>query len=65
MSDGFYKRHKGDKIWWKSDRENGLWMFSFDKVKIYHIYRDYPQNLTVEERKLFDTENPQWAKRFG
>lgn len=62
----FYKEDKDDKIWWVDDvGTRGTMEFSFDKKKIYEFYRDYPFNLTPEEREIFDKENPYLAKRFG
>ncbi len=57
----FYKRTPTEKIWWvnnKNPMPPGEFLFSFDKKKIYNLYRDYPWNLTKEEKELFDKENP-------
>ena len=35
-----------------------------DKVKVYNLFRDYPDKLTEEEKALFDRENPFWAEYF-
>lgn len=59
--EGFYKRNPTDKIWWKKSNTIGLWEFSFDKKTVYRLLRDYPHNLTREEKELFDKENPYWA----
>ena len=29
-------------------------------AKIYNYFQDYPHNLTAEEKRLFDKENPFW-----
>ncbi len=62
MSDSFYKNSPEDKIWWlETSEEVGLFEFSFDKVRIYNFFRDYPQELTPEEREIFRRENPKLA----
>ena len=65
MQLNFYKKHKGDKIWWVRDFERrGQLLVSFDKENILNIYSDYPQNFTKEQKELFDKENPFWAYYF-
>lgn len=34
------------------------------KIKIYNLFKDYPYNLTSEEKEIFDKENPYWADFF-
>jgi hypothetical protein len=61
----FYKNNPEDKIWWIDDPDIiGEWLFSFDKKKIYNMFKDYPQKLTKEEKRIFDKENPYWADFF-
>ena len=61
----FYKEKRKDKVWWiKSFDYVGLFLFSFDKNIIYNFFEDYPQNLTPEQKEIFDKENPFW-KKFG
>lgn len=60
----FYKRNKDDRIWWKRGAI-GEWLFSFDKKKVYNMFRDYPSNMTKDEVKIFDSENPYWADFFA
>ena len=76
----FYKENKNKKIWkvkhyilhdknigmidGNFDMVIGEILFSFDKKKIYNAWIDYPYNLTEEEKKLFDKENPYWAEFF-
>ena len=58
----FYKEHPDDVIWWTSDIDRlGSLLFSFDKKKIYNYYPDYPDNLTKEEKEIFDREQPYLA----
>ena len=64
-SKGFHKEHITDRVWWY--RENGQYgslKISFDKKKIYNLWTDYPDNMTEEEVKIFDKENPFWAEFF-
>lgn len=62
----FYKNKKSDKIFWIDDPEMiGRMRFSFDKEKVYNLFQDYPQNLSEEEKKIFDSENPYWVKFFN
>lgn len=62
--DGFYKENPMDKIWWKESEQVGVWEFSFDKQKVYNMFRDYPHNMTKNEVAIFDKENPFWADFF-
>ena len=65
MLSDFYKKNKNDKIWWIDDLDSfGKHMFSFDKVKIFNLFEDYPHNLTPEEKEIFDKENPYWKEFF-
>ena len=62
----FYKNNKNDKIWWIEDLDSvGEYLFSFDKKKIFNLFKDYPHNLTKEEVEIFDKENPYWAEFFA
>jgi len=66
MSDDlFYKNDPDDLIWWKeAPGKVGLWLFSFDKKKIFNLFEDYPHNLTPEQKEIFDKENPYWKDFF-
>lgn len=65
MLSDFYKDHEGDVIWWTANLDvDGEYLYSFDKKKIYNLFRDYPYNMTAEEVEIFDKENPYWANFF-
>ena len=58
----WYKDKPSDVIFWLEVlNAKGLFLFSFDQVKIYNMFEDYPQNMTAEEVEIFDRENPYWA----
>ena len=61
----FYKNNEESKIWWidKIDFRGEL-LFSFDQQKIYNLFLDYPHNMTEEEVRIFDRENPFWIDFF-
>lgn len=60
-----YKNNPNDKITWIEQKDSiGEWLFTFDGVKVYNMFEDYPEKLTEEERKIFDKENPYWANFF-
>lgn len=61
----FYKKNGNDKTWWIDSTDKiGEHLFSFDKKKIYNLFRDYPHELTNEEKEIFDKENPYWVDFF-
>lgn len=62
----FYKNNPNDQIWWQDTRDKiGMWLFSFDKVKVFNMFRDYPHELTPEQKEIFDKENPYWKGFFS
>ena len=63
-SDRWYKNNAEDKIWWKDTDSVGEWLFSFDKKQVFNMFADYPHNLTPEQKKIFDEENPEWVYFF-
>ena len=63
-SDRWYKNNTGDKIWWKDTDSVGEWLFSFDKKQVFNMFADYPHNLSPEQKKIFDEENPEWVDFF-
>lgn len=65
MQSNFYKKKNTDKIYWIDDPDKiGVFEFSFDKQKVFNLFRDYPHALTNEQRQVFDKENPYWADFF-
>lgn len=42
----------------------GILAISFDKEKIYYLYRDY-NKMTDEEKAIFNAENPFWDEFFN
>ena len=66
QSSNFYKNKKTDINWWVDNPDDiGIFEFSFDRAKIYNLFRDYPDAMTPEEVKIFDRENPFWAEFFA
>ncbi len=65
MKNKWYKENENDLVWWKDMPDDiGVRIFSFDKKKEYNLYGDYPDNLTKEEREIFEKENPWWKGFF-
>ena len=65
MLSDFFKKNEGDEIWWIEDLECiDRFLFSFDKIKIFNLYKDYPHNLSIEQKRIFDKENPYWNDFF-
>ena len=62
----FYKDSEESKVWWidKIDVRGEL-LFSFDQQKIYNLFLDYPHNMTEEEVRIFNSENPFWRDFFS
>ena len=61
----FYKGKAKDKIWWVDTSDHvGLFLFSFDKKKVFNLFQDYPHELTPEQKEIFDKENPFWKEFF-
>lgn len=57
------KLEKGFK--WIEDPDTiGEMKFTFDGEKIYNLFRDYPHELTPDEKVVFDAINPYWADFF-
>lgn len=61
----FYKNEPTDTIFWIDNPENkGEFLFTFDKKKIFNLFADYPHNLSVDQKAVFDKENPYWKDFF-
>ena len=58
------KKKKLEFRWVNNCHQKGAREFTFDGKKIYNLFRDYPYNLTKEEKELFDKENPYWTEFF-
>ena len=62
----FFKQNDTDLIWWVDNHEQkGERLFTFDKKRIFSLFKDYPHNLTKEEKDIFDKENPYWKDYFS
>lgn len=60
-----YKETEKHKVYWvETPGRRGVYLFTFDKKKVYNLFRDYPYALTKEEKEIFDKENPYWAEFF-
>lgn len=61
----WYKNNETDVIWWKDTPDRiGEHVFSFDRQHELNLFADYPHNMTAEQVKIFDEENPFWAEFF-
>ena len=61
----WYKNNNTDKIWWKDDLNTiGERTLSFDRKIEFNMFKDYPDKLTMEQKKIFDDENPHWVDFF-
>ena len=63
--EAFYKKNSSDQIWWLDNKgTKGEFVFSFDKIKTFNLFEDYPWELTKEQLYIFNSENPFWADFF-
>lgn len=60
----FYHQDEGDVVWWAEypEMKDGEFLFSFDRKRVYNFFADYPQELTPEQKEVFDKENPELAR---
>ena len=66
MQEAWYKKKPEHTIWWLNNLDTyGNVIFSFDLETRYEMFRDYPYNLTPEQKKIFDEENPRWKEFFS
>ena len=59
----FWKENETDRIWWverKKDPVRGPLEFTYDFKKIYNAWSDYPDEMTKEEKEIFDRGQPFW-----
>lgn len=63
INDGtFYREGPGKKTWWKLSEDGSIsHEFTFDRKRIFHLFKDYPTELTPAELEIFDKENAYWA----
>lgn len=62
MSDN---RHAERGFRWIEDPNSvGEMRFTFDGETVFNLFRDYPHELTPEQKAEFDRENPFWADFF-
>ena len=53
------KDDENSKIWTITDLDaRGVHLFTFDKKKFFSFWEDYPDNLTPEQKAIFDKEYP-------
>ena len=65
MKEKWYKNTPTDTIWWLDNPDTiGEHIFSFDKVRRFNLFSDYPEKLSEKEKAVFDSENPFWADFF-
>ena len=53
-----------DFRWIDTPDMTGVHLFTFDGEKVFNLFRDYPQELTKEQKEVFDAANPFWADFF-
>lgn len=50
--------------WIENPEKLGEMLFTFDGKKVFNLFRDYPHELTSEQKEVFDKANPFWADFF-
>lgn len=50
--------------WLRTPERKGEFLFTFDGEQVFNLFRDYPHELTLEQKEIFDAENPYWANYF-
>lgn len=50
--------------WLRNPKQKGELLFTFDGVRVYNLFKDYPHELTAEQKAVFDKESPYWAEFF-
>ena len=59
-----YKESEESQVWWVDNFSIGEIVFTLDKKKFYHLYRDYSK-MSKEEKEIFDKSEPFWAEFFN
>lgn len=60
---GSNSKHIGFR-WLDNKEQKGEMLFTFDGKRVFNLFRDYPDKLTIEQKKEFDSANPFWANFF-
>ncbi|MCR5848232.1 MAG: hypothetical protein K6G75_08965 [Lachnospiraceae bacterium] len=55
------QKNEGRQVHWINIDARGPLLFSYDLKTIYNYFGDYPNNLTFDQKKVFDMENPELA----
>lgn len=50
--------------WIDNPDQIGEMLFTFDGKRVFNLFRDYPHELTGDQKRVFDAENPFWAEFF-
>lgn len=50
--------------WIRNPEQKGEFLFTFDGKQVFNLFRDYPDALALEQKKIFDEKNPYWAEYF-
>lgn len=50
--------------WLDNPEKVGERLFTFDGKTVFNLFRDYPQALTEEQKRVFDELNPYWKEFF-
>lgn len=50
--------------WIRKPEQKGEFLFTFDGKQVFNLFQDYPYALTEEQKRIFDSLNPYWAKYF-
>ena len=59
------KNKNANKVkWLREPNQKGKFLFTFDGERIFNLFRDYPHELTDEQKQIFDVENPYWVDYF-
>ena len=56
---------QGEFQWVESSNSIGEMLFTFGDGRVYNLFKDYPQELTKEQKDLFDLLNPYWANMLN